>query len=265
VKCFKLISMWSLGTAAMMQISLPALAEIRETMSMAEALGTVDEQTLLIVDLDNTVIKPTQTLGTDQWFDHLVKQYVAAGDAVDDAINKAIALWTEVQKATAVVAVEDVTPALIKDAQTRGITVMALTARPLDLIAATAKQLKSVGVDFTQKPILGHDLEIRAEDTAKLAGGILFVGPKNNKGKVLIQFLQEIELTPKRIVFVDDKPKHVRNVEESLKSLPTTYLGFRYGAADKEVASFDAGIADVQLRFFGRILDDRAAAAIRSY
>lgn len=250
--------------AFLIQFSSLSFGEIRETASMAEALATVDEQTLLIFDLDNTVMKPSQTLGTDQWFDHLVRQHIAAGRSQDEAINRAIALWSAVQRATTVVPVESTTPNLIKGIQRRGITVMALTARPLDLIDTTTKQLKSIGVDFTRTPVLDRQLELRSDDLAKFAAGIVFVGPKNNKGKVLVQFLQKIGLAPKRIVFVDDKSKHVHNMDEAFKASTTSYIGFRYGATDEEVANFDAGIADVQLRFFNRILDDKSAATLRT-
>jgi len=243
-------------------MSSVSFGEIREIKLMSEAVAEVDEATLLIFDIDNTLLKPAQTLGADQWYDHLVKQYMATGYSESAAIDKAIAMWTAVQKATKVVAVEAVTPDLISKEQQRGIKAMALTARPLDLIDATNRQLKSIGVDFTRTPFLTKPLSLKANDLAKFTDGVLFVGPKNNKGKVLKQLFETTKKMPKHIVFVDDKVKHVRNVEDAMKDLPLKYIGFRYGATDEEVAGFKPAIADVQLRFFGNILDDASAAAI---
>jgi len=226
---------------------------------MADALEKVDETTLLIFDLDNTVIKPAQTLGTDQWYAQLVKQYLAAGESENEAIEKAISVWASVQKVTRVVPVESVTPNLIRQKQGLGIQVMALTARPLELISTTDTHLKSVGVDFTKNPVFDRPLSLKSDEAARFERGILFVGPKNNKGKVLVQFFEETGISPKRIVFVDDKLKHVRHMEEAMSTLPAEYLGFRYGATDQEVANFDESIAKVQLRYFAGILDDDSA------
>ena len=60
-----------------------AFADVREAPTMADALSDVDADSLVIFDLDNTVMMPPQSLGGEEWYDYFVekrtKEQVAAG------------------------------------------------------------------------------------------------------------------------------------------------------------------------------------------
>lgn len=255
----------SVHFAIVLAASSFARAEIRETASMRAALQALGSGSVLILDLDNTVLKPAQTLGSDQWFTHLVTEQTKAGAPPAAAVEAAIRIWAPVQQVTKVLPVESATPPLLNEVQRRGTKVMALTARPLETIGATVKQLASLGIDFRRSPVIAKDFTVPAADAARHAAGILFVGPKNDKGVVLTTFFRAIGGVPTSIVFVDDKHKHVRNMEDAMAKLPTRYVGFRYGATDREVSAFRVDIADLQLRLFkqtGRLVDDRTVARI---
>ncbi len=236
-----------------------SFAEIRQITHMSEIKQEIDAHTLVIFDIDNTILEPVQTLGSDQWYGSLVKDNLANGLTEDAAIDVAIQLWVDVQNKTKVKAVEASTPALIEELQNSGVRVMALTSRPLNLIDATLRQLKSIGVDLSKTSGLADDLEIPALDKTKTKSGIIFVGPKNNKGLVLGKYIESLSVKPTKIVFSDDKQKHVTNVELALHSLNIPYIGFRYGAADAEVASFNQEITNLQLKYFLNILSNEEA------
>lgn len=70
-------------------------AEIVEIKKMAEIIHRLTEGTLVVFDIDNTIIRPNQTLGSDQWFDFLVKVYQDAGVSEANAIDQAIQSWAE--------------------------------------------------------------------------------------------------------------------------------------------------------------------------
>ncbi len=234
---------------------------------MSDIEAELKEGTLLVFDLDNTVMRPAQTLGTDQWFEYLVKEYVGelmgAGTpeetAVSQAIDKALLLWNKVQRVTEIQLVEKETADIIQKAQKAKIPVMALTARPSDLIETTQKQLKSNGVDFTINPPYAKDLEFRDQVPAQFTKGVTYIGPKNVKGSALITFLKKIGLQPKKIVFVDDKVRHVKSVDASTSEAKIPSVCFRYGAADPIVKQFDPKIAGVQLKYFNGLLGDAEA------
>ena len=246
-------------------ISVFSRAEVQETAQMSEALSAVDAKTLLVFDLDNTIIEPVQTLGSDQWFEAQVKHYVVVEHLDPDrAIHKAIILWSKIQQVSGVQPVEKNTPFLIKEKQEQGIRVMGLTARPQELSTRTREQLKSIGVDLSLTAVSTKDFAVQGVSDAKFTRGITFVGT-NNKGKVLAALLKQLDLVPAKVVFVDDKEKHVKSVDVALKELGIKYLGFRYGAADEKVKRYEtefAPLAAVQLQFFGKLLTDKAAKAI---
>ena len=66
-----------------------------------------------------------------------------------------------------------------------------------------------------------------------------------------------------RILFVDDKQSNVESVELWLGKAGIPHQSFRYGAADPRVKSFQRGLAEVQLAYFGTILSDAVASQIR--
>src|SRR5687768_551444 len=214
---------------------------------MKEIMPHVDRDTLVVFDIDNTLIEPTQTLGSDQWFYHLM-QKVKAEEKLDDerAIDRAMEIWNAVQLDTQVRAVESDTPALIRELQRKEVATFALTARTLDSAEVTKKQLRSIGVDFAARPIHRGDLDFALASPARFTGGILFVGEKNAKGDVLLAFLAKVGLRPKRVLFIDDKEKNVASVERSLSTAQIPHVVFRYGAADSRVARFRPDVADMQ-------------------
>lgn len=229
-------------------------AEIRQTDFMKEVLREADGNTLVIFDIDNTLIEPFGQLGSDQWYYFLERKYREIDLLTEDqAYAKAMFVWNRTQEIIQVKAVEADTPDLIKDLQTRGIKTLGLTARTLDVADETLKQLKSVGIQLSNQPVYSSDLDIVSDDLARYTRGVLFVGDRNNKGKVLLEFLRRIGLTPARVIFVDDKMKHVKNVEVALQPLPVEYFGFRYGSTDKKVNSFNADAKELKLFFFGEL------------
>jgi hypothetical protein len=227
---------------------------------MREIMPHVDRNTLVVFDIDNTVLEPMQTLGSDQWFYHLL-QKVKAEEKLDDerAIDRAMEIWNAVQQDTQVRAVEPETPALIRELQQKGIATFALTARTLDSAEVTKKQLRSIGVDFAARPLHPSDLDFTLASPARFTAGILFAGEKNAKGDVLLAFLAKVGLRPKRVLFIDDKEKNVVSVERSLTSAAIPHVVFRYGAADPRVSRFRADVADMQYQWWRRILSDDAA------
>lgn len=221
-------------------IAQVASAQIVEISQMNDILPSIDSETWVVFDLDNTVMEPAQTLGTDQWYDYMVKKL--------GSDEPALAVWSRVQDRTQMIPVEPTTPDLIKNLQQEHIRVFALTARPKDSIPTTITQLKSIGVEFER---------------------VVAVGPGANKGEVLSLEIQKASVMPAKVVFVDDKAKHVRNVDVALSKLPEIeHLEFRYGAADSRVRSFNKEIADLQLDRFETsdviISDQEALAEIES-
>jgi phosphoglycolate phosphatase-like HAD superfamily hydrolase len=222
-------------------------AEIRETQRMAEALADVRPGDLVVVDLDNTLIRPSTGLGSDEWFYHLEAR-IAERDGLppEQAADRAMEIWNAVQSEIQVRPVEATAPRLLRSLQARGVRILGLTARTHDIAEVTRRQLASVGIDLGPSRPRRMPWSVQLRDVARYHDGILFVGEHNDKGEVLAAFLQQMGRAPARVLFVDDRIKHVRAVDGALAQHGVPCTAFRYGAADEIVAGFDAAAADLE-------------------
>jgi len=211
-----------------------ASADVREISSMAEIRPELTTSTLLIFDIDNTLVEPEGNIGSDQWYYYIEKAYKR--DGLDEAAAEAKAgeAWSWALANVKVKAVEDTTPALVREQQKRGLKIIALTARDAKDAPATFRQLKDIGVD------LGTD--------------VVFVGDGPDKGKALVKELKKRKLKPARIVFVDDKPHHVKNVDAALTDARIPSVSFRYGAADSKVRAFNEVMSEAGDRTSAELL-----------
>jgi phosphoglycolate phosphatase-like HAD superfamily hydrolase len=238
--------------------------EIREIERMDEIKESINLDTLLIYDLDNTVFEPVGNYGSDQWFYYLSKVYQMDGFSIEESEEKALELWNHTQSHIKVKPVESCIPTFIKDQQSKGVKTIAVTARSPATADVTIKQLTSIDVTFQESSIKnGGSLKI---DHPGLNGdvlfhdGVLFVGEKNSKGEALILLLKNLNYRPENVVFVDDRRRHLEAVEKQLIAKKIPYKGFRYGAADKKVHAFNDFTSEISdnrtagLFYMGKVL-----------
>lgn len=236
-------------------------ARIIESERMDEILNEVTPQSLVVFDLDNTIMEASQTLGSDQWFDYNISKLKKKGIPADEAVAVTAAAWERINSIGNVNLVEESTPGIIRHIQDSGVPTMGLTARPVSFLEKSLSQLNKLGVPLYRHTVSTKVIQIEDAELAVYKKGLLSVGG-NNKGKLLVAFLKEIGLSPKRIIFVDDKLKNVTHVDGALEAIGIPSFAFRYGAADGKVKSFDAHLADFEFGYFekyGIVLSDYQA------
>lgn len=237
---------------------------IVEENKMADALAGLDTDTLVIFDIDSTILEPAQTLGSDAWYYTTIDRLISEGMDKEEAQKKILNQWMEVQKITDVIAVEANTPELIRQLQDKEIKIAVLTARPFKLIDVTIKQLNSIGVDFSRSPLSAKKIDVKSPGgKAKYRNGIIFCGgPKSDKGLILNEVLRKVKLVPNRVVFVDDRKNNVEAVDRALALNGIECKCVRYGAADRAYREYNRSVADIEMNFFNKVLSDDAAKAI---
>lgn len=226
--------------SALFLLTLSAQAEIREVATMKAALSGIHKGDVVVLDIDNTILEPTQTLGSDQWFEYLLEKNKQIDS--ETAFENTRRDWIEVQKVTNVELVEQTTPKLVRTLQAKGIMVLALTARPETLANVTAGQLRVLGVEFKTYSGFGSNETV-------YNSGVLYAGSKN-KGLVLRDFFSQLNIKPNKLVFVDDKVKNVNNMDAEFGHDVFPNINFRYAAADPKVKSFSKEIAELQWSYF---------------
>jgi hypothetical protein len=242
--------------------------------------------TLVILDLDDTLLVPTQTLGSYAWFCYRFKQLQKCGRTPEDAVEKTVAEWEAIRHITNMQTVETNTAEIVASLQKQGFTVMGLTTQGLALATRTIQQLQRVDIDLiktaplkedyyfinntptnpnnlVQNGVIGNGVGFQG---VLYRGGILFTAA-TNKATALERFIEHLgsENRPARIIFLNDNVGHLKDAEVGALRLGIPYVGLRYAYSDERVKNFNSEIAEIQFKHstFQHILSDAEAAALR--
>lgn len=204
---------------------------------------------LVIFDIDNTLAKMPTSLGSDQWFYATHNALVQQGLSHQKAIDLIIPELLHIHRNTWMIPIEENTVSVINDLQKRGISVIALTARSLDLAHRTIEQLHRMGIVFTKTD--PHECPIKYGEgkPGLYIDGIIFSG-NYNKGEMLVNWFKQIKYRPTKIIFIDDKLKNLHAVEKALHDRNYPFIGIRYGAMDQEVKDFTLQSIEKEKREF---------------
>lgn len=231
-------------------------SQILEIKNIKEIKKHLNKYELIIFDLDNTIMEPIQQLGSDQWFYHQMKKHEMCGLDKSKALDATLKDWYEIQAITKVKFVEKDIKNILENLQKKNFIVMGLTTRGYSFSLAAIKQLDSLKVDLSKTAPIKENLYF--ENGVLYKKGILFAKGMD-KGRVLDQFLKKINFIPKSVVFIDDKVKHLNEVDKFCENLKIKFLGLRYGYLDEKIKNFQVLICDRQHKNFKNILSDEEA------
>jgi hypothetical protein len=253
--------------AALVIFFLPILTEatIIETATIDPILQVIDEDTWVVVDLDNTTFEGKQALGHTEWFYDKAFALIREGMTLDEATRECYPEWIEIQKVCPVKPLEEAfIPSLIA-LQKRGIVVMALTHRQPSLVEATLRQLNSLNLDFYLSAPAKHTFSVPSETPTLYKQGVLFTGEFNKKGEIFVCFLSIIKQKPKKVVFIDDKRSHVEEVTLALSKQGIECIGFHYTATQHVKKVYDPEVAEFQRKFLKTIMSNEAARLLMNH
>ncbi len=236
-----------------------------ESSHIKDALPYVETGSLVVVDLDNTMITPPQMLGTSEWAYHLRHHLIDEGMEPAKAEEEVFQRWCFVQKITRIVTMEGKdTLEFVRSLQKKGICLMAQTKRLSCTAKVTQRQLKMVGLDFcpTAPCRASKRIPMRCGPPPLYARGVLYDCNEDQKGPVLESYLRHIGYRPRRIVFIDDRLKNIESVAEACKRMDIDYVGLHYLGSKKKEEAFDFEVAEVQWKTLGKILTNDQARKI---
>ncbi len=242
-----------------------AEAKIIETATVIDIVPFIDSDTWVLVDLDNTTFEGKQALGHTEWFYDNARALMKNGMTLEEATRECYPEWIEVQKICPVKAIEAAfIPALVL-LQQQGIIVMGLTHRQPSIADSTIRQVKSLGLSFSDSAPDAATLVVPSETPTIYDQGILFTGEYNKKGEIFVRFLYLINQMPKKIVFIDDKRGHVEDVESAVKDLGIEYTGVHYTAIENAEMVYYPDIARLQHKLMYNILSNKAALLLMEH
>lgn len=234
---------------------------IIETPHFKDIIDHVTEDTLVILDIDDTLLITKQMLGCDEWFMHRMKEHQANGLKSSNALEKALAEWEAIRHLTEMEIVEPGTEAIVAGLQKSGYQVMGLTTQGLALATRTVQQLNLQEIDLSKTAPSDSDHYImNGKHGVLYRKGILFTSG-TAKGEALFKLCDAIGYIPSRIVFINDKATHLADIEKTAKQRNVEFIGLRYSFSDARKAAYRPDIAEIQFNHssFAYILSDEEA------
>lgn len=235
-----------------------------ETNSFSDLQKYIKPNSLVLIDIDDTLMEPKQTLGSDVWFRWRIDYYKNQGVEPRIALETALMDWVSVQSLTQVKLVEPGTDKIVQRIQDEGFHVMGLTTRGASLATRTTQQLKTIDIDLSRSAPTHNELLFLNPHEVIFKNGALFTSG-THKGKALFKFLDQINEQFSvdeigEVVFINDKTTHLAQIRESCEERGIPFIGLRYGFSDERVNNFSEEIALYQFEQFGKILSDQEAS-----
>jgi hypothetical protein len=226
--------------------STPNYALIIESDHLSVILDYISPlNTLVIFDIDNTLVHPTEELSSDEWFYYLVDKKMAEGFDHVTAVHYCLPAAVYAQFNVDVEPTEQGIPELIANLIDNNIAVMALSARSFFVADRTVEQLNNNNITFFIPDVSSADFVIPTTYPCFYKDYILFSGT-NDKGEILHYFFDIMDYHPETVIFIDDKMKNIVSVEKALEAHCIPFIGIRYSGCDDRVKNFDPAKSDAQ-------------------
>jgi len=237
--CYLILLICLLGCAVPHTNNTPTIVTTQDIDLVKQAFASATRDTLVLVDIDSTIIEIKANMfrahSKDVSFiDHLKKNRASVKD-----FEHVLSTFRLGRK---VLLLSPEWPNLINDLKARQVPIYALTQMdhgPLGKIANMAEwrrqELAAFGIHFT--PLYeGHtEATLLANPANALASSIFYHGyfmngssfSKRETSKIILATLR-----PSKVIFVDDREEHIRNVGEACAEANIPYVGIIFRATE---------------------------------
>lgn len=225
-----------------------AACSILEIHSIDSVLDHIKgRDSLVIFDIDNTLVHTEQEIGSDAWAYWMVQQKLKQGMLPSQAINFMFDLFGHVHDHIEVFPVEEQTVRVLRTLKEQDIPTICLTGRPSRMIDRTREQLKNAGCELNSPEQLVKPTSFNIKQHVELSQGVI-CGGINDKGDVLSVLVDTLPYQlPETVVFIDDKKSCVESIGKTCTNRSAEYTGLRYGFLDDKSSKFDPKKAEEQL------------------
>jgi hypothetical protein len=223
----------------------------------------VDSNTLILIDIDNTILASDLCYGSVEFFIHMVRDEVArSGRSLFEVKRLVAQRWVDAQAHIPTKLLDEKIHEFMERAVGQGAVVVGFTARDPAVLDLTFNQLNHHRIAFEGFEALcfaktyEHLWEGNLHKAhAKMEKGVMFCHDMNPKGVILKDFLSNVqawraskELAPvSRVLLVDDWIHNLISMEEATKQSGIDFWGYHFQYEKKD---FDPVRALEQERFF---------------
>jgi hypothetical protein len=237
------------------QKTLPT-STIIEAPHFSDLKNYAEPDTLILIDIDDTLLIPVQTLGSDVWFRYQLKK----NKGYPDPLDATLAQWEAIRHLTRMQTVEKDTAQIVATLQKKMYTIMGLTTQGLALATRTVEQLLDNQIDLSKTAPFKEDIYLMNEQGVLYRHGIFFTSG-TAKGPALEKLLKAMNYHPKKIIFINDKETHLLDVAKSAEKLKIDFVGLRYSYSDERIEDFSPELAEIQFQYstISHLLSDKEA------
>lgn len=217
--------------------------DLATAIEQAEALPL--RSTLVVFDIDDTLLTATEFFGSDKWYDWQRGRALSPnGQPLAIAETDKVSCLFDTLGITYEIATNRPTQAnmasLVKQVNN---DLLILTARSGAYRAATMRELSHNGLDFSDKAFTRADIGYHYDFThggrsAKVTyvNGVFMVQGMD-KGVMLLDLLARTNRNYEAVLFVDDKTKNINNMARAMQIAGIDFYGFHYVKIDKTVSN----------------------------
>ncbi|MCK4265225.1 DUF2608 domain-containing protein [Candidatus Babeliales bacterium] len=233
------------------------IVSIESFKEVQKALNSADEGTLVLFDIDDTlIVSPSKNFWKSNFLAHKKEIEKIADTAFKRTDkNKKYLLSKRLAKEVPLI-IEAIVPEMIKTLQERKVEVLALSrfsTGTMGVIRDFPKwrydKLKEVGINFSVTKFPDIILKTLYHDDKGFYPvfykGILLTN-RSTKGAVLGAFLDYMHYKPKRIIFFDDDREQVKLVASEIYKRKILFEGYVYNGSMHMASHFDANIISIQ-------------------
>jgi len=230
------------------------------------------EHTLLVLDIDNTLLAMNQDLGSDQWFEwqkYLLDHEPRSKHLVADSFEGLLEAQGLLYNLGRMRPPQPDLPRLIRRLQRSGIYTLVLTSRGDEYRVATERELARSGYEFEESALtvddlpggqyLPYDLEDLEADglTQQDAAAFGIIEPRpvsyengiymtagQPKGAMMLAILHHARPEIRAVVYADDHIRHVAYVFAAMASRDMEIKAFHYTREEPRVKRFQYGDKD---------------------
>ena len=212
--------------------------------AIAQAAALPLRSTLVVFDIDDTLLTATEFFGSDKWYDWQRGRALSPNGqplVIEDA-DKVSCLFDTLGITYEIATnrpTQDNMSALVNQVKNDQLL---LTARSGAYRAATKRELSHNGLDFSDKAFTPADIGYHYDfthdgrtATVTYVDGIFMVQGMN-KGVMLLDLLARTGRSYETVLFVDDKTKNIKNMAFAMQTAGIDFYGFHYVKVDKTVS-----------------------------
>lgn len=254
-------------------IEAPNLNQFEET------LKTIDQQSLVLFDVDETLLLPKDLIlnsNAREIWKLYAKETLENPEIVPPGKYDDKYFFGQVLSRIEYEVVDPKIVEIIRSLQSRNIKTIAFTKMPVGSVGVIPsmedwriEHLKKHQFDFSEAFPQFQEIKINVLSTGipSLFKKGMLCANKQDKGPVFAAFLGAIQWRPSQVVFIDNRLEHLKTMEIALEGTGIKFIGFYYRDVDNRPRIVNEHLAKFQLMHLaktGEWLSDQEASAILS-